>query len=233
MSDNGGMGTGTSRLAAAPPSARPALPAGPVVDEHVAGLPAAGLRPFISGYTGYRQAGVAPAVHRGLPSPFLTVIFTLDDPLEITAHPDPGQPGGRYDTLVGGLHTAPALITHDGRQSGIQVALSPLGARALLGVPAGELASLDVEGADVLGPLAAEISERLQDARGLAPAVRDPQRSCCWAAPGPGPPPGPRGRAPRRASAARCATRGRRCCARAAGSGSRSWRPIPAGATVT
>src|ERR1700727_1696485 len=42
--------------------------------------------------------------------------------------------------------------------------MSPLGARALLGVPAGELTSLDFEGADVLGPLAAQISERLQDA---------------------------------------------------------------------
>jgi AraC-like DNA-binding protein len=143
--------------------AAPARPAEPVVDEHLAGLPAAGLRPLISGYTGYRQAGVAPAVHRGLPSPFLTVIFTLDDPLEIAAHPDPRQPGGRYDTLVGGLHTAPALITHDGRQSGIQIGMSPLGARALLGVPAGELTSLDFEGADVLGPLAARISERLKD----------------------------------------------------------------------
>jgi AraC-like DNA-binding protein len=150
-----GMGTETSRLAA------PRLPA---VDEHVAGLPVAGLRPLVSWYTGYRQAGVEPGVHRGLPSPFLTLIFTLDEPLEIAAHPDPGQPGGCYDTLVGGLHTAPALITHDGRQSGIQIGMSPLGARALLGVPAGELASLDVEGADVLGPLAAHISERLKEA---------------------------------------------------------------------
>jgi AraC-like DNA-binding protein len=161
------MGTGTSRPAAPSPAARPggeAGPALPVVDESVAGLPAAGLRPLVSWYTGYRQAGVAPAVHRGLPSPFLTVIFTLDEPLEIAAHPDPGQPGGRYDTLVGGLHTAPALITHDGRQSGIQIGMSPLGARALLGVPAGELTSLDVEGADVLGPLAAHISERLREA---------------------------------------------------------------------
>lgn len=151
---------GTSQVAAPTPAARPA---GPAVDEHVAGRPAAGLRPLVSGYAGYRQAGVAPAVHRGLPSPFLTVIFTLDEPLEIIAHPDPGQPGGRYDTLVGGLHTAPALITHDGRQSGIQIGMSPLGSRALLGVPAGELTSLDVEGADVLGPLAAQIQERLRD----------------------------------------------------------------------
>jgi AraC-like DNA-binding protein len=164
VGDNGGMGmgTGTSRRAAPRPAAL-GVSAPPTVDEHVAGLPAAGLRPLISGYAGYRQAGVAPAVHRGLPSPFLTVIFTLDDRLEIAAHPDPRQPGGRYDTLVGGLHTAPALITHDGRQSGIQIGMSPLGARALLGVPAGELTSLDVEGADVLGPLAAEISERLRE----------------------------------------------------------------------
>jgi AraC-like DNA-binding protein len=134
------------------------------VDEHVAGRPAAGLRPLVAGYSGYRQAGVSPAVHRGLPSPFLTVIFTLDEPLDIAAHPDPAQPAARYDTLVGGLHTTPALVTHDGRQSGIQVALSPLGARALLGVPAGELAGIDVEGTDVLGPLAAQIQDRLRDA---------------------------------------------------------------------
>jgi AraC-like DNA-binding protein len=42
------------------------------------------------------------------------------------------------------------------------LALSPLGARAVLGVPAGELANLDVEGAAVLGPLAAEVQQRLQ-----------------------------------------------------------------------
>ncbi len=33
---------------------------------------------------------------------------------------------------------------HDGAQSGIQLTMSPLGARALLGLPAGELASIDL-----------------------------------------------------------------------------------------
>jgi AraC-like DNA-binding protein len=152
---------GTTPPAASPtPAGRAA--AGPAVNEFAAGRPVAGLRPLVAGYSGYRQAGVAPAVHRGLPSPYLTVIFTLDDPMDVTAHPDAAQPGDRYDTLVGGLHTAPALITHEGRQSGVQVAMSPLGARALLGVPAGELTSLDFHGADVLGPLAAQLRERLQ-----------------------------------------------------------------------
>ncbi|HJZ28258.1 MAG TPA: AraC family transcriptional regulator, partial [Streptosporangiaceae bacterium] len=74
-------------------------------------------------YTGYRQRGVPPALHRGLPSPFLTLIFTLDEPLVLLAHPDPRQPPGDFGALLGGLHSAPALITHDGAQSGIQVAL--------------------------------------------------------------------------------------------------------------
>jgi AraC-like DNA-binding protein len=133
------------------------------VDESVRGVPAPALRPFIAGYSGYRQAGVAPARHRGLPSPYLTVIFTLDDPLVLAAHPDPRQPPGSYRTLVGGLHTSPALVTHQGRQSGIQLMLSPLGARALFGMPAGELASLDVDGPAVLGALADQIVERIRE----------------------------------------------------------------------
>ena len=116
----------------------------PRVDEAVRGVPAPPLRPFVAWYSGYRQAGVPPAVHRGLPSPYLTVIFTLDDPLVIARHVDPRQPPGSYRVLVGGLHTSPALIAHDGRQSGVQLQLSPLGARALLGMPAGELAGIDL-----------------------------------------------------------------------------------------
>ncbi|HEY6788173.1 MAG TPA: helix-turn-helix domain-containing protein, partial [Trebonia sp.] len=46
-------------------------------------------------------------------------------------------------------------------QSGIQLALTPLGARVLLGMPAAELASIDVEATDVLGRLASEVRERI------------------------------------------------------------------------
>ncbi|HTW02467.1 MAG TPA: helix-turn-helix transcriptional regulator [Streptosporangiaceae bacterium] len=134
------------------------------IEESVWGLPVPVLRPFIERYVGYRQAGLAPGRHRGLPSPYLTVIFTLDDPLVLAGHPDPRQPPDTYRTLVGGLHTSPALITHPGRQSGIQLLMSPLGARALLGMPAGELVSIDVEGPAVLGPLADQIGERLREA---------------------------------------------------------------------
>lgn len=134
------------------------------VNEAVVGQPAEPLRRFIAHYSGYRQAGIGPAEHRGLPSPYLTLIFTLDEPLTIAEHPDPAQPAADYVTLVGGLHTSPALVTHDGRQSGIQLGLSPLGARAILGVPAGELAIIDLHGSEVLGAFAERVHERISEA---------------------------------------------------------------------
>jgi AraC-like DNA-binding protein len=137
-----------------------------VVDEHCRYVPAEPLRRYVAWYTGYRQRGVPPARHRGLPSPYLTLIFTLDEPLTIVAHPDRGQPPGEFGTLLGGLHSVPALITHAGAQSGIQVALLPLGARALLGLPAGELAELDLPAEAILGGVCAELRDRVRSAAG-------------------------------------------------------------------
>ena len=140
-----------------------AVAAGPV-SESARAAPAAPLRGLISWYSGYRQDGVPPARHRGLPSPYLTLIITLDDPLTVARHPDPADRPGDYRTLLGGLHTTPALITHPGRQSGVQVQLSPLGSRALLGLPAGELAGRDLAAGDVLGRVARELHERMRAA---------------------------------------------------------------------
>jgi AraC-like DNA-binding protein len=141
-------------------------PVAGVVDEHHQYRPGEPLRRYVAWYTGYRQRGIPPARHRGLPSPYLTMIFTLDEPLSIEAHPDPGQPPGEFGTLLGGLHSTPALIRHDGAQSGIQLALKPPGVRALLGLPAGELADLDVPAEAVLGNVGAELRERVRGASG-------------------------------------------------------------------
>jgi AraC-like DNA-binding protein len=133
-----------------------------VVDEYVQARPSAALQPFIAFYSGYRQQDVAPARHRGLPSPYLTLIFTLDEPLVVAAHPDPRQAPGEFDTLLGGLHVSPAWITHPGRQSGVQVAVHPLGCRALFGLPAAEIAHQDIDMAALVGEqLVREIRERL------------------------------------------------------------------------
>ncbi|AZM52872.1 AraC family transcriptional regulator [Streptomyces sp. WAC 01529] len=114
--------------------------------------------------TGYRTADPRPALHRGLPSPYLTLIFSLDGP--ITTGATPAQATGadaiRTDIVVGGLHQSPAYVVQAEHEAGIQLAVHPLAARPLLGLPAGALTGqLVIAGTDVLGAPAAEIRERL------------------------------------------------------------------------
>ncbi|RZU33751.1 helix-turn-helix transcriptional regulator [Blastococcus saxobsidens] len=137
--------------------------------ESVAHRPHPALRPYVAAAVGYLHEGLPPGEHLGLPSPWLTVVVPLDEPLVVAAHPDPAQAPGSFDALVGGLHTRPARIVHPGRQAGIQLSLTPFGARALLGCPAGALASLDAPLADVLGPAGTELVERVR-AAGTWPA---------------------------------------------------------------
>ncbi|MGW0532878.1 helix-turn-helix domain-containing protein [Streptomyces sp. NPDC003032] len=113
---------------------------------------------------GYRTAGQRPALHRGLPSPYLTVIFSLDGP--IASGGTPAQATGadavRTDIVVGGLHQSPAYVVQPEHEAGIQLAVHPLAARALLGLHAGALSGqLVTGGTDVFGARAAEVRERL------------------------------------------------------------------------
>ncbi|GAA4873752.1 AraC family transcriptional regulator [Actinomycetospora straminea] len=124
-----------------------------------AGRPSGALTGHV-GYHGY-DLHAAPGVHRGLPSPYLTFIVTFGRPLTMRA-PD-GSLVTR-DVAIGGLHTTPETIVHDGRQSGVHVVLDPLAARALLGRPAAELAGVTVDGDEVLGALARELHERVGEA---------------------------------------------------------------------
>ena len=132
------------------------------VREALVARPRGPLRTVVAEHHAFRFRHVPPARHLGLPSPYLTVIVTLDEPLHVTRHPDAAQAPDWYDALVGGLHTRPAVIEHDGAQSGVQLALNPLGTRALFGVPAGALAGLDLDATDLLGRLGDELPERMQ-----------------------------------------------------------------------
>lgn len=68
--------------------------------------------------------------------------------------------------MVSGLQASPALIAHDGNQQGVAIELTPLGSRALFGMPAGALWDLTLELAEVAGPVGDELWERLQHAAG-------------------------------------------------------------------
>lgn len=127
--------------------------------------PAGALAHAVERYVGYRLEGFPPGIHRGLPSRRLTVIVSLDEPVQMDSVPGYAGPTAMW-AFVGGLHTRAAVIRHDGRQHGIAIELTPLGARGLLGLPAGELTGTAVELPYLLGRPGRDLVERLAEAEG-------------------------------------------------------------------
>ncbi|MFT4226847.1 helix-turn-helix domain-containing protein [Micropruina sp.] len=119
------------------------------------------LAPLVASLVGYDYRLPADAVHRGLPSTSATVVIALDEPLDCGWLDD--ETSSRFWTLIGGLHVRPALIRTHGHQVGLQVALTPLGLRALTGAPAGEYTRQLLDEHD-LALLPAGLHERLQEA---------------------------------------------------------------------
>ena len=120
------------------------------------------LRGLVS-YVGYHHVEPEPGVHHGLPSTSLTVIVAFDEPIDVGWLDE--RQRGRHDTVVSGLHTGPAVVRFDRVQHGVQLALTPRGARQLLGVPAGALAGVLVPLPDVLG---AELAAQAYEAMAVA-----------------------------------------------------------------
>lgn len=134
------------------------------IAESITGQPHPLLRRYVRAYDGYHIRGFDPGEHMGLPSRDLTFIVQFDAPLEMAVDPA-GRPGvQRFDALLSGLHTQPAVIRHDGNQHGVQLRLTPEGARAFFGFPAREVVSDAVPLAAAWGATARELVERLSEA---------------------------------------------------------------------
>lgn len=112
---------------------------------------------------GYHAADQQVGIHRGVPSAHLTFIISLAEPISTGASPEhlASPRAHRNEVLVAGLHTTPAYVHRSSQEAGIQLALHPLAARALLGMPTRELDPLTVEGADLLGPGVTGLREQL------------------------------------------------------------------------
>src|SRR5690554_4040646 len=123
--------------------------------------PAPALHPYVSAYTGYRQEAGPRGTHQGLASPHLTFLLCLDGRIEMVANADRSRPPGSFAALVGGLHTAPAVIATGEAQTGLQLRLTWRGARALLGLPAAELAGDTVDLEALLGRRLGVLLDRL------------------------------------------------------------------------
>ncbi|MFJ6615601.1 helix-turn-helix domain-containing protein [Streptomyces sp. NPDC091289] len=130
----------------------------------VGARPATALRRYVSSYVGFDLRGFPAGVHCGPPGRVLTAVISLSGPLDVAAGVDDGSPVNRYDGVAGGLMCRSVAIHHDGRQQGVQVSLTPLGARALYGMPAAALADRLVPLDELLGTLGVELVDRLRAA---------------------------------------------------------------------
>ena len=135
---------------------------GATVDQTVRVRPSAWLAPSVARCVGYRYEGFAPGTHRGLPSRHLTVVLGLDAPTRTLVGSD--RAPAAFMALVGGLHTRPVTIAHDGDLAGIQLDLTPEGARTLFGLPAAAIGGAVRPLDDLIGPRAGELVERLAEA---------------------------------------------------------------------
>ncbi|KUF13580.1 AraC family transcriptional regulator [Streptomyces silvensis] len=130
----------------------------------VVARPAPALRSYVGSYVGFDLRGFPTGVHCGPPGRVLTAVISLSGPLEMAAGVDDGSPVTRFDSVAGGLMRRSVAIHHDGRQQGVLVSLTPLGARAVYGMPAAALADRLVPLDELLGALGAELVERLRTA---------------------------------------------------------------------
>lgn len=127
--------------------------------EIAARAPALPLRPFFASYTGYREEAAAAVTRREVSGARIVFILDLGPPIFVA---DPSGSGGRFPSgFVAGLHDRYALTTHAGVQEGVQIDLSPIGARQLFGLPVAELTNQVVAFGDLVAA-ERDLTERLR-----------------------------------------------------------------------
>ncbi|MFF3440080.1 helix-turn-helix domain-containing protein [Streptosporangium sp. NPDC002721] len=117
------------------------------------------LRPYVTHLSAYTERHATPAPRRQPPFAGVVMIFGFGAPLVLSG------PAGfrRLASFAGGLHDTYVDTTTAGVAEGVQVNLTPLGARRLLGVPLRELTNRVVSLEEVLGGWATATVERLAE----------------------------------------------------------------------
>jgi len=128
------------------------------------GRPGRALAGAVLGYTGFAQHEPAPVSFRELPCTYVPLIIDLGEGWSIGRPGAPGLAPERLGSFVAGLTDGPTLVGHGGRARCLQIDLTPLGARRLLGLPMSEIAHRSVSLEDVLGPGAGLLVERIAEA---------------------------------------------------------------------
>jgi AraC-like DNA-binding protein len=123
--------------------------------------PCAPLRRHVRTLTGYDERTAAPRTRREFPQPWLVLIIEFGSPLRVTMGDHAARnPGG----FAAGLGDRFAVTEHLGRHRGVQVDLTPTGARRLFALPMSELAGRIVALRDLFPFEARPLCDRLASA---------------------------------------------------------------------
>jgi AraC-like DNA-binding protein len=127
--------------------------------------PCAELRPYVQrDLEGYDEWLPRPLHRRQFPEPFVVVIIEFGPPLRVTLGGDARTSARSAGGFVVGLGDSFAITEHEGRQRGVQVDLTPTGARRLFGLPLSELTGRIVALRDLLPAETRSLAERLDAA---------------------------------------------------------------------
>jgi AraC-like DNA-binding protein len=116
------------------------------------------LAGLVTRYADFAQRSGRPQETSEAASSSIVVIVDLDAGWTVE--------GDRFGSFAGGVYARPVRVRHEGSAAGVQFDLEPTAARALLGVPAGELANRTVGLTDLIGARADRLAERLHGAAG-------------------------------------------------------------------
>src|SRR5215468_8272094 len=100
--------------------------------EMVSAAPAPALRGLVGRYCGYVEDSPGPRRRVEVPSSQATLILSLGPTIDV-GYPQRGDAPGRHTCFVAPLHDTWAQTSFTGRQEGVEVNLSPLALRMLLG----------------------------------------------------------------------------------------------------
>jgi AraC-like DNA-binding protein len=125
------------------------------------GKPAAQLRAYIHRYEGYVESRRVFSRHLQAASTRIPLIINFGAPFRLDG---PGYHNQEVRSFIAGLHDGPTLVGSGGPQHCLQIDLTPLGARRIVGLPMHELRNCVVELDDLLGRQSALLAEQLHDA---------------------------------------------------------------------
>lgn len=121
--------------------------------------------PGVMSMVGYRSVRSPAELHRGMPSSTLTFIVSLDDGVEAAETSEALEAARPNPLLLGGLHVQAAHVRQRRGQTGVQLAVHPLAARALFGAPSAELNVAHWDATAILGRSGIRLRHRVSEAR--------------------------------------------------------------------